>query len=622
MPTSFQRLLLTIVLIFPSILTAKELHSISDKTTETIKLVPELVIANQAQDVNITEIRNSPTIKWEPFRTAQIKGIANTSYWLKFDFIQTTSQAKQLILSLTNPHIDSIGLYHFKNGQQEQRLQLGDHYPFANRPILSTNFLYSFASQQFDKHQFYLKIDSTGATNLPLNLWSSEAYYQNAEQQTALYGFQLGVLTAIGIFSLFIALTSRSFSYTYYAGYVLSITLFVASLNGLAFRFIWPEWPQIQNYALPALLSLSMMFAFLFSEKVMLFKYHNQTMLRLCRISAATSVLLLIVCLFLDYTTALTLNIYAVMLASVMLMYMSTAQAIKGYKLAKLFAIGWFCMMLGALISGALYLNIFNSDLTASTPFIIGLTTEVIFMAALLAIRYNDERIAKLKIQQDALEQAKQAKEHKEKALRIEARSSEQLSQKVQERTLELEIALRELNEANQKLTEQAKVDSLTGVKNRNSFDKRILAEGRISRRQQTPLSVLMLDLDHFKTINDSYGHLAGDQALRVVADILKQNLKRPTDLVSRFGGEEFAIILPNTDQTGALQVAESIRKAINAAPISWGDQSFPLTVSIGVNSEVINSEEHTTLLLEQADQALYQAKSEGRNCSRLYRPQ
>ncbi|GIU41115.1 deoxynucleoside kinase [Shewanella sairae] len=617
---SFNHLALIFILFFSGIISAEERLIITEKTSDEVPLSQVLYLAKQPVKVDLAYLE-SAAIDWQQYEDKHIRGINNKTYWLKFSISQIAKQTRQQTLSLANPHLDFIELYHVKNSQLVEHLHLGDLLPFKQREVISTNFLYSFSSNQLDNHQFYLKIDNTGAANIPLTLWSSDAYYQDAELQAVFYGFQLGILAAIGLFSLFIAITSHSFSYTYFSGYVLSITFFVATLHGLAFRFIWPNFPVLQQYALPALLSLSMMFVFLFSEKVMQFKYHNQTMLRLCRICAALSILLLISGLFLSYTIALKLTIYSVMFASVMLMYMSATQAFKGYKLAKLFAIGWIGMMLGSLLSGALYLDLINWDIEAKTPFLIGLSFEVLFMAALLAIRYNDERLAKLKIQQEALAQAKEAKEHKDKALRIEARSSEQLSQKVQERTLELEIALRELNDANQKLTEQAKIDSLTGVKNRNSFDKRIVAEGRISRRQQTPMSILMLDLDHFKSINDSYGHLAGDQALRVVATTLKQNLKRPTDLVSRFGGEEFAIILPNTDQVGALQVAETIRKAISEQPIIWGDDSFPLTVSIGVKSEIVTSEEHTTLLLEQADKALYQAKNEGRNRTKLYSP-
>jgi len=191
----------------------------------------------------------------------------------------------------------------------------------------------------------------------------------------------------------------------------------------------------------------------------------------------------------------------------------------------------------------------------------------------------------------------------------------------VQERTLELEITLRELHEVNQKLTEQSTIDSLTGVKNRSAFDKRLLAESRISRRQETPIALLMLDIDRFKSINDQFGHLAGDQALKLIAQTLQQHLKRPTDLVSRFGGEEFAIILPNTTADGALQVAESIRDAVSCIGLTWEGKPIQLTVSIGVSADVIMNEQHSTELLEQADKALYQAKNSGRNQVKLYAP-
>ncbi|MCG9730332.1 sensor domain-containing diguanylate cyclase [Shewanella sp. Isolate13] len=617
-----QYLLLVIALLFFSSLTAaKEPLFIDEHTADKVELTSQLYIAQFDDLSNITQVAASSPFQWQAYDPKEMRGIAKKTYWIKFSLTQQAREPREMSLSLANPHLDYIEFYHFNGSTLLNQFQAGDSFPFSKRPILSTQLLYSFNSKQGDTHHFYLRIKTSGTSSLPITLWASDAYYQDAERHSILYGFQIGILMAIGIFSLLIAVTSHSFSYSYYAGYVLSITLFVASLHGLAFRFLWPEWPRMQEFALPALLSLSIMFAFLFSEKVMHLKYHNQAMLRFCRVSAAMSVLLLFIGLLLDYSTALTLNIYAVMLSSVMLMYMSLAQAFKGNKLAKLFAIGWAGMMLGALLSGAIYLGFLHWDLQAKTPFMVGLSIEVIFMAALLAIRYNDERLAKLQIQQDALLQAKKAQEIKEEALRIEARGSEKLAKMVQERTLELEIALRELNEANQKLTEQTRVDSLTGVKNRASFDKRILAEGRISRRQQTPLSILMLDIDRFKLINDSHGHLAGDQALRVIADNLKEILKRPTDLVSRFGGEEFAIILPNTDKIGAQQVAETIRKVISELPISWGGNKIPLTVSIGVSSEIITSEEHTTLLLEQADKALYQAKNDGRNRVKLYCP-
>ncbi|MBB1382242.1 GGDEF domain-containing protein, partial [Shewanella sp. SR41-2] len=152
------------------------------------------------------------------------------------------------------------------------------------------------------------------------------------------------------------------------------------------------------------------------------------------------------------------------------------------------------------------------------------------------------------------------------------------------------------------------------GVKNRSAFDRRLIAEGRISRRQQTPMSLLMIDIDKFKNINDQYGHLSGDYTIKMIANTLCEYVKRPTDLVSRFGGEEFAIILPCTDIEGALLVAEQIRQAISELTIVNNGHTIPLTVSIGVSETIIESDEHPMLLLEQADKALYKAKRSGRN--------
>jgi diguanylate cyclase (GGDEF)-like protein len=302
-------------------------------------------------------------------------------------------------------------------------------------------------------------------------------------------------------------------------------------------------------------------------------------------------------------------------------MVLAIIQAIKGHKLAKLYTVGWVSMLTGACISSLLYLGVISLSLKPQTPVMLGLTFEILFMSLVLAIRYNDERKAKLRIQQEALKQAQKIRSAREEALKLEADTNERLEQMVQERTLELEITLRELHEVNQKLTEQSTIDSLTGVKNRSAFDKRLLAESRISRRQETPIALLMLDIDRFKSINDHFGHLAGDQALKKIAHTLQQHLKRPTDLVSRFGGEEFAIILPNTTAQGALKVAEGIRDAVTSIDLEWEEKPIPLTISIGVSADIMASDQHCTELLEQADKALYQAKNNGRNQVKLYVP-
>ncbi|WP_372847445.1 diguanylate cyclase [Shewanella sp. Scap07] len=569
---------------------------------------------NDIPELNIQQVSRLSSSRWQKLTPDVTNHVGKPAYWVKFTLYNQTPDIVRRFISIENPHIDKLDLYHLVNDTLYKQIAMGDSLPFDQRPIINNNFLYPFELSQDQMHSFYIRVETQGSANLPLNLYSPNELAKRTEAQSLTHGFQLGALTAIGLFSLFIAITTGSFSYSYYSGYVLSVTLLVATLHGFAFRFLWPNWPHVQQLMLLLLIPLTIMFALLFTEKVLQLKYHGVRLLRMCRYGAAIAALMVIITPFLDYSVALVSYISAVLISSVLLMVIAIIQSLKGHKLAKLFTLAWSGLLVGSFITASMYLGLLHLPIAHQTPLMMGLSFEIVFMAAILAIRYNDERKAKMRIQQEALKQAEHLRQSREESLRMEAQSNEKLEQMVQERTLELEIALRELNEANQKLTEQTTIDSLTGVKNRAAFDKRLQAEGRLSRRQQTPMAILMLDIDRFKSINDNHGHLAGDQCLRLIAQALKAKLKRPADLVSRFGGEEFAIILPNTAQDGALQVAESIREAIDELPLSWDNQTIPLTVSIGVCAEVVEDEDHTQLLLDHADKALYQAKNEGRN--------
>ncbi len=190
----------------------------------------------------------------------------------------------------------------------------------------------------------------------------------------------------------------------------------------------------------------------------------------------------------------------------------------------------------------------------------------------------------------------------------------DELESQIQERTFELEVTLRELQDTNKELERKSTLDALTGLYNRAYFDKKLLAEYRRSRREQTTLSVIMFDIDHFKKVNDEYGHLAGDDVIRTVAIKSKQVLQRGSDIVCRYGGEEFVIILPNTKESGARKVAEKIRHALAEKPIHSCEGALDIRASFGTASVVGRNELSETDLLSFADQALYQAKNGGRN--------
>ncbi len=197
--------------------------------------------------------------------------------------------------------------------------------------------------------------------------------------------------------------------------------------------------------------------------------------------------------------------------------------------------------------------------------------------------------------------------------------SQDLLEERVQERTLELNIALQELESANQELERKNVLDELTGLHNRRFYDQKILAEYRRSRRNLTALSLVLIDIDHFKLVNDMHGHLAGDQCLIWLAKHIQQSLKRSADKAFRYGGEEFCLILPNSDAQGALLVAEQLRLQLCEQVFQFQNIDIALTISCGICTYHQQADIGPEQIFSGADKALYQAKHNGRNQTQQY---
>lgn len=181
----------------------------------------------------------------------------------------------------------------------------------------------------------------------------------------------------------------------------------------------------------------------------------------------------------------------------------------------------------------------------------------------------------------------------------------------------DLRVAQQQLLDSNQQLERLAMHDALTGLANRRSFDQALAQEAGRAQRGENALSLLMIDIDHFKRYNDAYGHPAGDACLHQVAKRLSACMRRPPDLLARYGGEELAAILPGTDIAGAAIVAQAMLDCLSKAPIAHQDSPFAqVTVSIGIACATGDElKSGGQALLSRADQALYRAKGAGRNC-------
>ena len=173
-----------------------------------------------------------------------------------------------------------------------------------------------------------------------------------------------------------------------------------------------------------------------------------------------------------------------------------------------------------------------------------------------------------------------------------------------------------ELEKSNAELQMLSSLDGLTGIANRRRFDEFVNNECLRSARENTVLSLILIDIDFFKPYNDNYGHLAGDGCLRQVASALNEVVHRPADLVARYGGEEFVVVLPHTDIDGAVKLANKLCEKIRSLniPHAYSEAAEHLTISVGITSKVACESSSPTDLIALADEALYQAKESGRD--------
>jgi diguanylate cyclase (GGDEF)-like protein len=258
-----------------------------------------------------------------------------------------------------------------------------------------------------------------------------------------------------------------------------------------------------------------------------------------------------------------------------------------------MFFVAWGMLMVGFVLYIGQKFGWFPVTPLTEHAIELGAILEVLLLALGLAEKINTERQQRLETQQQMLD--------------MQIRANEELDQKVRERTEELELL-------NGQLQLASVTDSLTQVKNRRYFDKKLPSEYRRSFREKSWVSLLMMDVDHFKQFNDEHGHQAGDKVLQEVAKAVEQVVKRPSDAVSRYGGEEFAVLLPNTDLPGAALVAERIREQIEMLEIQWHGKALKVTASIGIAGCIPAHRDEFELLTKQADNYLYVAKEQGRN--------
>ena len=405
----------------------------------------------------------------------------------------------------------------------------------------------------------------------------------------------------------------RSYSMALLALYFSIKSLAILAADGLSVMVLFTDSSDFLNLEYSLLVTISIIILLRFTAKLFaLNKYKPMYYRLLCKL-ALFLLLTIPVSYFLTHVELWLLTQVLTSFTLLILIYVARQIPENNNRLPVIYAMMLWLQLGFNVVGCSLYFSRFSTPVINAID-MLAFWFMAIMVTYLMGRKYYDHLRDEKLAQQQVLESVKASDSAQRELLTLQQQGQEELECRVQERTLELNIALQELEEANQELKEKNTLDELSGLYNRRYYDKKIMAEFRRSRRNLTPLSLIVVDIDHFKKVNDSYGHLVGDKCIVAVADMIKSLLRRSADVGCRYGGEEFCLILPETDSHGAVTLAEEICQRVRQQPIFDGENTIELTLSCGVSTYQQEKTVSPETIFANADKALYKAKQAGRD--------
>ncbi|MCG7199352.1 diguanylate cyclase [Marinobacter pelagius] len=512
-------------------------------------------------------------------------------YWLKLQLINSGNTRGLWYLKLDYPLLDEVTFWTYDSDGAIAKLATGDQYPFASRGIDYRYFLLPVTIGAGELREVTIRIRSSGALNVPLSLETPAEVIATSNHLTLTHGLFYGALAIFGAFNLLLFFSSGTVYYFYNAFYMAAMGLFLFAMGGFANQYFWPESAGFANTSIPLALALCALAMTLFGRSFLEVKPDTLANTTL-KAQAWLCIVLLVLTFILPYNKTIILNTVLALSVIASLLVSAGIRWRQGYPPAIWYLLSWMVMLVGALIYALAAFGYLADFLARESLMQVTIGGQVILLNYAMVQRWR------------LLNQ---------KLLDVEHKARTQLEFKVHERTSQLRNAMRELEQANRKLAALSLNDPLTGLYNRRHLDNILPELCAEARRTGQPLTLALIDADRFKAVNDTWGHGFGDTCLQLIADILTRHVKRPRDIAIRFGGEEFAVLLPGADSEGARKVCQAILDELRNTSLETPDRkTLTMTLSAGI-AELASREDQQTLF-RRADDALYRAKASGRD--------
>lgn len=547
-------------------------------------------------------------------------GTESRAVWLRFPVTVQPGATGPWAVNVAWPFLDEIEL-HVRDAVSGE--WLADPANGQGLPRHADAFPFTFSLLPGDHRQLeiYVRAHATAQLILPLRIWREAAFRDQRLTANLRLGGLLGVLAAMCCYNLSLYLFTRESRYATYALYVLSIVLYVMVINGIGQAHVWERWQWLLAREYGLLSSMAFLGAAVFIRQFLALPARGDWLLRLADITILFWMAVVALYATVNPRWLLIAEDLGACWSCVIGLGIPLVVWREGEESGRYLTIAWafliastFQLMMG--LSGVIdYQPGFQQIQNG------GFVLEVLLLSLALAERINRDRRARLAAQLRSLRLERDAHLAREreliaqgKALDVEREARESLAARVDERTLELREALAALERANQELYALSRSDGLTQLANRRHFDQSLVAAFDRARAAQQPVAVILGDIDHFKRLNDSFGHQAGDVCLQQVAAAWRARARRGADLAARYGGEELVMLLPDTTLDAAAAIAQALRADVERLQCEYEGQAVTVTISLGVSAGIPTREDTPKTLVEAADQALYLAKSAGRN--------
>lgn len=553
--------------------------------------------ANEQSDT-LTAMMALDGDQWLPLpKNSRSLGRDYGTTWFRVDLALTNEDvAANAFLQLDYPHYDFIDVFLIKDGRLLESFYTGDQRGFDSRPIDQRTFLFPLSAlNSTGDAQVFFRISTPGPLLIPFSIVTdAEAKIQDRNASLAL-GLYFGMLIIMFAYNAFISGALRDTAYVYYLVYMASVGVHQLTLQGLGYQYFWPVGNVIpNNFAVALSSALMQATAVVFVIRfIRLYENFGRLERVLGTVLFIFSWILVMGSPFMEYSSFLTVVNVTGAVSVFCGLYIGIVGWQKRVPYARLFAMAWFAYL---IFIGWYLLEL--ASLLPTSPFgehilAIGSVIELTLLSIAFADRINHERDLRLRSQSKLME--------------VQIAMNAELEEKVRVRTSELE-------EANRRLEVLSTTDGLTGLFNRRHFDELYEKAYLRACRDRKPLAVLMIDIDHFKQLNDTFGHRFGDLCLIDAGRLIRNTVEGEEAICGRYGGEEFVIILPGCTPDEAQQKAEALRLAFARHTVSDGVNKKVMTISVGLTIDQPVDRSAWEKLLQAADSLLYTAKRNGRN--------